>query len=68
MTYELPPDGPYNIAMLKVAIEMKKQHDASFENVVSQVARTMKLDPHRLKHHLAGHMRSFVNSTKTRGS
>ena len=68
MTHELPPEGPYNIAMLKVAIEMKKQANPVFEAVVTQVARNMKLDPHKLKHHLAGHMRSFVSTTQKRGS
>jgi len=46
------PDPLYGRAILKIAIELKKPTAKSYEAVVEQTIRSMRLDPEKFRHYL----------------
>jgi hypothetical protein len=46
------PDPQYGRAILKIALELKKPTAKSYEAVVEQTIRSMRLDPDKFRHYL----------------
>lgn len=46
------PDPLYGRAILKIALELKKPSAKSYEAVVEQTIRSMRLDPEKFRHYL----------------
>lgn len=52
------------VAMLRVSIALRKQPQATVEDVSSAVAKDMKINPLSLRAYIAEHMKAFVRTTK----
>ncbi len=50
-----PPDGLCGVAMLKIAMELKKRSSVPVGDVVDAVLSTMAIDPSAFRKYLASH-------------
>jgi len=67
-TNETAPDARFGIAMLKIAMELKKSKGASVDQVVGQVAAQMSLNESELRAHLASQGRLLRDALRKRNA
>lgn len=59
-------DKMYMAAMLKIAMEMKKQDGVGFTAIFDQVVSAMEIEPDEFRRYLSTHMTQLVKMVKTR--
>lgn len=65
---KLPTDDPmFVVAMLKVAIEMKKGRLAEFEEIIDGVVEDLDLDADRFRKFVNRHMKTLMAHVRSRG-
>lgn len=62
-----PDDDLYAVAMLKVAMEMKRSNNKGFEDIFEETLRAMGVDREAFRVYLKRHMDKLVKTARRRG-
>ena len=62
-----PDDDLYAVAMLKVAMELKRGDAQGFEDIFEKTLKAMDIDRDRFKKYLSRHMDQLVTTARTKG-
>lgn len=62
-----PDDDLYAVAMLKVAMELKKGQQRGFEDIFEETLKVLNVDRESFKKYLSRHMEKLMKTAQKRG-